>query len=286
MGKVPVFGWGIGNYPVKIMGLRVTVLGLLCSGFISVAAQHVPCTRTGSQLTCYICKGGTSVLSGKNIVWKPNAQCSSDGSWKLSKGAKIEGPGEISGKVFVVGSDSSIADIEMTSSIDIIGEDCKNVNIKNITITGPGELVGVRAYRSKSDGKLIDIDNLSIESVRHKLAVPRFATAAFAHVADSTANVLCEDASSLVVVQPVAPLTKLTTAGCAVTDLGRMLNVFGRAYEVSFFNPTYSTPKHGWYQALGILLAMDIGLVVIIATCHSKSLGAARKKGELSKKTD
>jgi len=81
-------------------------------------------------------------------------------------------------------------------------------------------------------------------------------------------------------VQPNGPLTKISSLGCQVVHLGQLLSVFGRAYEVSFFDPTYKPPTNSWYTMLGIILALDVVMIVLLTTCHRRSVQVVNEKSK------
>ena len=177
------------------------------------------------------------------------------------------------GALRLLGGDTSVKNVRTSKAIEITGQQSTNINIANVVVTE--DLVAVRAYRGDPTGDLLNASGLTIAGAKvtsgqHALAL--------AHTTDDPMSVVCTEEAKYVVSQPVVALTQISSQGCIHTDLGSILNIYGRAYEVSFYNFNYKGESPLLESLVKWLAVVDAVLLLIIGTCHGSRASALRVK--------
>lgn len=274
------------NYTLSTVMLAAVLVG---------AVLTATCVRneTAAGVVTHLCPlcdetNAANVLAGDGVIWYIGgggavSECANQTTnaptktWRVADAADIQqDPSStyiLNGGLRLLGSDTTLTNTRTQKAIEIVGKTAVRNRITNAFVSD--DIVAVRAYRGDPTGDLVNLSGLVVDlpvvpSGKHALAV--------AHCTNDPITVTCDPTANFVVSQPVVALTKVSTKNCIHTDLGDILNIYGRAYEVSFYNFNYKGESPLLESLVKWLAIVDAVLLIIIGTCHGSRASALRVK--------
>lgn len=165
---------------------------------------------------------------------------------KLTANAAIKGPCPL----VIAESNAIIDNVDFvcdggTAAVSVVGQNVK------VTATSTGATL-VRAVNVEG----VNIENLVVEGFAGAYPV-----AVLGHT-DGNFKVTCTGESD-VISQPLSG-TGTYSDSCTVVDLSQLMRVFGRRYEIEFFNKNALDEPQGWFTVLLVLVVVG-GLFVLSA---------------------
>lgn len=258
--------------------------------FNNTCARTVDSTTNVVTYQCPLCyeTDNARVLSGDGVVWHvgggvegvspcPPMAGGDVKTWQVQASADIrQDPSSsyvLHGTLTLLGGKTSVNNVRTTKALHIVGQASTDISIRNLVVSD--DLVAVRAYRGDPTGDLLNISGLS---VFYASVTPGHHALALAHTTNDPITVACTTEDNHVVSQPVVALTQIDADSCIHTDLGDILNIYGRAYEVSFYNFNYKGESPLLESLVKWLAIVDAVLLLIIGTCHGSRASALRVK--------
>jgi len=214
------------------------------------------------QFVCLLSAVNGTHLDAETVYVAPDTVT---GDFVLSNGTRVLGPVKINGSLTVMGGSAAICNVTTKKRVVVAGTSAPFVTIHGVTVNADN--VGVMVVGASRSSNLIDVTDLSIADVAVTGDGSPRVTFAAAHATSKTPVTVPCDSSAWVVLQPYLANSNVSAeAGCKQTvDLSTLLAVFGRAYEVSFYDfGANDAGVTAWLRRVGKwVIAIDVLLGLI-----------------------